>query len=51
MLLSIVSNAFRTLPRGGFTKNALQSYNFSVKLANFSDIFCNFAPKFIKYLR
>ncbi len=41
----------RDLPHGGFPKNALQSYNFLLKRANFSDIFCNFAPKLIKYLR
>lgn len=34
------------LPHGGFLKNAVQSYNFFVKHANFSGIFCNFAPKF-----
>ena len=39
------------LPHGGFLKNAVQRYNFSVNYANFSGFFCNFAPKFIKYLR
>ncbi len=32
-------------------KNAVQRYNFLVNYANFSGFFCNFAPKFIKYLR